>query len=72
MDIVFRKHETGVELIDFIHIFPMDNSRTTASDHNQDLKEETSERKNSNDQSPKTQDTGVYDHEAPLIGYTTS
>ena len=40
----------------------MENSRTTVSDHNNSDKEEGTDRKNSNDQSPKTLENGVYEN----------
>ena len=72
MDVVYRKQEPGVELIDFIHVSPSENSRTTVSEHNNSDKEEGRERKNSNEQSHSEFEIGVYDNEAPLIGYTTT
>lgn len=72
MDCIFRKHENGVELIDFLHVSASENSRTTTSDNNQSDKDGSQGKPNSPDQSPHLQYSGVYDNQAPLIGYTTT
>ena len=49
MDCIFRKHENGAELIDFIHVSASENSRTTTSDNNQSDREGSNGKPNSPD-----------------------